>query len=284
MVSPSRRRAAVAFLVRRHPVSERRVCQLLDQHRSTQRYVPQPPDYELQLAKRMNQLAAKYPRWGYRRIWKLLRQEGFDGVNLKRIYRLWRLEGHQVPRWHGTQGKRAQGDSSNAIWNLMATRPNEVWSYDFLMGRTEDGLPIRVLNIVDEFTRRAVHVRVARSIGTRDVIASLETAFELHGKPAMLRSDNGREFIAATLATWLLEQDVRQVFVEKGSPQQNAFVERFNRTMRDEVLNGESFHSVLEARVVILRWVDEYNTVRPHRGLDMQTPNAYFAGSKVGRQ
>jgi putative transposase len=124
---------------------------------------------------------------------------------------------------------------------------------------------------------------VARSLGTRDVMATLEAAFKLHGKPAMMRSDNGREFISATLAAWLFEQGVGQAFIEKGSPQQNPFVERFNRTMRNEVLNGESFHSVLEARVVVLRWIDEYNTLRPHRGLDMMTPSAFLAGSKVGR-
>ena len=282
MVSPSRRRAAVAFLVRRHKVSERRVCRLLEQHRSTQRYVPQPPDLELQLVKRMNQIAAEHPRYGYRMVCTLLRDEGFE-VNPKRVHRLWRLEGHQVPRWRGTQGKRAQGDSSNAVWNLRAIRPNQIWSYDFVMTRTDDGLPVRVLNVVDEFSRVAVACRVARSLGTRDVIATLEEAFKLHGKPAMLRSDNGREFISATLAAWLFERGVGQAFIEKGSPQQNPFVERFNRTMRNEVLNGEHFQSVLEAQVMIQRWIEEYNTLRPHRGLDMKTPLAFLAGSKVGR-
>ena len=281
-MSPSRRRAAVTYLVRRHPVSERRVCRLLEQHRSTQRYLPRPPDLELQLVKRMNELAANHPRWGYRTICTLLREEGFQ-VNRKRVHRLWRLEGHQVPRWRGTQGKRAQGDVSNAIWNLRAARPNQIWSYDFLMTRTDDGLPVRILNVVDEFTRVAVACRVARSLGTRDVVAALEAAFRLHGKPALLRSDNGREFISATLAEWLFEQGVKQAFIEKGSPQQNPFVERFNRTMRNEVLNGEHFHSVLEARVVLQRWIEEYNSLRPHRGLDMKTPLAFLAGSKVGR-
>lgn len=281
-MSPSRRRAAVTYLVRRHPVSERRVCRLLGQHRSTQRYLPKPPDLELQLVKRINQLAADHPRYGYRMVCTLLREEGFE-VNRKRVHRLWRLEGHQVPRWRGTSGKRAQGNSSNAVWNLRATRPNQIWSYDFLMTRTDDGLPVRVLNIVDEFTRLAVGNRIARSIGTRDVVLTLEAAFRQHGKPEMLRSDNGREFISATLSAWLFERGVKQAFIEKGSPQQNPFVERFNRTMRNEVLNGEHFHSVLEARVVLTRWVEEYNTLRPHRGLGMKTPLAFLNGSKVGR-
>ena len=128
----------------------------------------------------------------------------------------------------------------------------------------------------------ALGCRVARSIGARDVIAELEQLFERHGKPELLRSDNGREFIAESLAEWLAGQDVKTAFVEKGSPQQNAFVERFNGTMRDEVLNGEEFDSVLEARVVLADWLVEYNTLRPHRGLGMLTPAAYAARCTEG--
>ena len=169
MVSPSRRRAAVAFLVRRHKVSERRVCRLLEQHRSTQRYVPQPPDLELQLVKRMNQIAAEHPRYGYRMVCTLLREEGFE-VNPKRVHRLWRLEGHQVPRWRGTQGKRAQGDSSNAVWNLRAIRPNQIWSYDFVMTRTDDGLPVRTPRQTGDASlgqRPRVHLRNSGRLALR---------------------------------------------------------------------------------------------------------------------
>jgi putative transposase len=127
---------------------------------------------------------------------------------------------------------------------------------------------------------RSAHV--ARSIGARDVIAELERLFAQHGKPALLRSDNGREFIAASLGDWLAEQGVKTAFIEKGSPQQNAFVERFNGTMRDEVLNGEEFDSLLEARVVISNWLVEDNTLRPHRGLGMMTPAAYAASCNEG--
>ncbi len=138
-----------------------------------------------------------------------------------------------------------------------------------MSGRTSDGGPIRILNIVDEYTRVALGSRVARSIGARDVINELERLFRAHGKPEVLRSDNGREFIADSLGDWLAKQGVKTAFIEKGSPQQNAFVERFNGTMRNEVLNGEEFDTVLEARVVIADWLVEYNTVRPHRGLGM---------------
>jgi transposase InsO family protein len=152
-----------------------------------------------------------------------------------------------------------------------------LWSYDFVAARTEDGLPLRILNVVDEFTRRCVGCRVDRSVGARDIISELEQLFERHGKPRLLRSDNGREFIAETLADWLKDQGVTQIFIEKASPQQNAYVERFNGSMRDELLNGEFFRTVLEARVVINEWIDGYNTIRPHRGLDYKTPAAFYA-------
>jgi transposase InsO family protein len=137
---------------------------------------------------------------------------------------------------------------------LPAGRPNHVWSYDFLSARTRTGAPIRILNVVDEYTRVALGCRAAASIGAADLIVELERIFAQHGKPEVLRSDNGREFIAASLLDWLAEQGVKTAFIEKGSPQQNPFVERFNGTMRDELLNGEQFESLLEARVVIDVW------------------------------
>jgi transposase InsO family protein len=280
-VSPVRRRQAVVHLMHRFRVSERRACRVVGQHRSTNRYRPQPPGFELRLVKRMNELADQHPRYGYRRICALLRSEGWQ-VNVKRVHRLWRLEGHRVPESRRSSGKKAGGSAAGAVWNLHASGPNHIWSYDFLSTVTADGHQIRILNIVDEFTRVAVGCRVDRSIGAGDVIHELEQVFRRHGKPKLLRSDNGREFIAASLAGWLERHSVGQAFIEKGSPQQNPFVERFNRTMRDELLNGESFHSLLEAQVVVSRWVDEYNMLRPHRGLGMKTPAAFARESRVG--
>jgi putative transposase len=230
----------------------------------------------------MNELAAAHPRYGYRRIWALLRGEGWR-VNRKRIERLWRLEGHRVPpRRSIASGKRAQGTAENAIWNLPATGPNHIWSYDFMSGRTRNRASLRILNVVDEHTRVALGCRVDRSIGANDVVQELERLFDLHGKPQVLRSDNGREFIAASLLDWLAERGIATAFIEKGSPQQNPFVERFNGTMRDELLNGEEFDSLTEARVVISAWVEEYNTLRPHRGLGMMTPSAFAASCREG--
>jgi putative transposase len=281
-VSPARRRDAVRFLQKRRRISERRACSLVGQHRSSQRYRRREPAYERALVARMNELAAKHPRYGYRRIWALLRGEGFR-VNRKRIERLWRLEGHRVPpRRSQASGRKAQGASANAPWNLAAAAPNQIWSYDFMSARTRSGASLRILNVVDEYTRVALGCRVDRSLGAAEVIAELERLFARHGRPQLLRSDNGREFIAASLADWLAERGVRQAFIEKGSPQQNPYVERFNGSMRDELLNGEEFDSLLEARVMIAAWVEQYNTLRPHRGLGMMTPSAYAASCNEG--
>lgn len=281
-MSPARRRDAVRFLVRKRRVSERRACHVVGQHRSSQRYQRLAPEYELRLVGRMNELAAAHPRYGYRRIWTLLRSEGWR-VNRKRIERLWRLEGHRVPpRRSQASGKKAQGTAENATWNRPARAPNHIWSYDFMSGRTKDGASLRILNVVDEYTRLALGCRVDRSIGAGDVAQELERLFDRHGKPQLLRSDNGREFIAASLLDWLAGQDVATAFIEKGSPQQNPFVERFNGTMRDELLNGEEFDSLVEAQVVIAAWIDEYNTLRPHRGLGMMTPSAFAASCREG--
>lgn len=281
-MSPARRRDAVRFLQKRRRISERRACRLVGQHRSSQRYRRLEPAYEQALVARMNELAAAHPRYGYRRIWALLRGEGWQ-VNRKRIIRLWRLEGHRVPpRRSKASGRKAQGAAANAPWNLAASKPNQIWSYDFMAARTRTGASLRILNVVDEYTRLALASRVDRSIGAAEVIAELERLFARHGRPQLLRSDNGREFIAASLADFLVERGVGQAFIEKGSPQQNPYVERFNGTMRDELLNGEEFESLLEARVVISSWVEEYNTLRPHRGLGMMTPSAYAASCREG--
>ncbi len=280
MVSPARKRDAVAYLRKRHRVSERRACRVVGQHRSVQRYKPEPPEFELTLVRRMNELAAEHPRYGSPRICALLKAEGFK-VNHKRIERLWRAEGHRVPKHRKASGKRAQGGSESSAWNLRATKPNDIWSYDFVATRTSRGGQVRILNIVDEFTRRSVGIKVESHIGTKGVMDALAEAFKAHGRPNVLRSDNGREFIAEKLADWLGALGVDQAFIEKGTPQQNPFVERFNGTMRDEVLNGEYFDNILEARAVLLEWVDLYNTKRPHRGLGMKTPEEFFRGIRV---
>src|SRR5258708_17061223 len=182
MVSPARRREAIKHVVRRLHGWERRVCRVLGQHRSTQRYQPVPVDYEQRLVKRMNELAAEDPRWGYRTITTLLVGEGWK-VNLKRIRRLWRLEGNRVPRRHskGT-GKRAEGIRSNAAWRLRAKHPNHIWGMDFIGEATRRGRRFRIFNVVDELTPVAPVCRVDTSIGTRAASAEPSPVFDADGK------------------------------------------------------------------------------------------------------
>lgn len=256
-------------------VSERRACELVGQHRSTNRYVPVPVDFETKLTARMTKLAEQHPRWGYRMIHGLLVAEGWP-VNKKRVERLWRQEGLQVPpRRLKASGQKAIGEDGNSAWALPALYPNHIWSYDFMSARTSDGGALRILNVVDEHTREALGSHVARSIGAAHVSRHLAKLFAKHGVPKVIRADNGREFIAETGQQWLLEQGVTPVFVEKASPQQNCYIERFNGSMRREALNPESFHSILEAKVVVEEWLELYNTRRAHRGLGGLTPAAY---------
>lgn len=263
------------MLMRKHSVSERRACRLVGQHRSSNRYVPTPSDFEDKLVARMHALAGEHPKWGYRMIHGLLVEEGWP-VNKKRIERLWRREGLQVPPARvRSSGQKARGDDGNSIWALPAEYRNHIWSYDFIKRRTSDGRPVRVLNVVDEFTRLAVGSFAARSIGAAKVQRHLEKVFAAHGKPTLIRADNGREFIADSLLDWLGEQEVRGVFIAKASPWQNGYTERFNGTMERELFGHEVYHSVLEVQHVVDEWLVKYNTVRPHRSLRGQTPAAY---------
>lgn len=256
-------------------MSERRACRLVGQHRSSNRYTPVPSDFESQLVARMTKLAGRHPKWGYRMIHALLVEEGWQ-VNKKRIERLWRQEGLQVPpRKAKDAGHKALGDDENSLWKLPPLRRNHIWSYDFVTRRTNDGRAVRVLNVIDEFTRVALGSWVARSIGAIHVQRHLEVLFERHGKPSLIRADNGREFVADSLREWLNDQGVRAVFVAKASPQQNGYVERFNGTMARELFGHEIYHSVIEVRHVVNEWTEKYNTCRAHRGLGGKTPAAY---------
>jgi transposase InsO family protein len=271
----------VAYLVRRYRVSERRACRLVDQHRSTQRYQPVDSDEERELVEAMNKLAETYPRWGYRSIAKLLREQGWT-VNVKRVERLWRLEGHRVPPSKAKKsGQKAIGGPENSTRSRPARFVNDVWCYDFVSARVRRGGPIRILNVVDEYSRVSLGSKVARSIGATSVIKHLEELFERHGKPNAIRSDNGREFIAASVHSFLADYGVQPIFIEKGKPQQNPFVERFNGTMRRDLLNVEEINTVTEARVLVDRFNDEYNMIRPHRGLGMMTPHAFAESRNV---
>ena len=262
-------------------MSERRACRVVGQHRSTNRYVPTPADFEAKLVARMIALAEAHSRWGYRTIHSILVEEGWP-VNKKRVERLWRVHGLQVPpRKVKHSGQKALGDDDNSIWRLPPLYPNHIWSYDFIKRRTSDGRPLRVLNVLDEFTRVSLGSLCARSIGARKVEAHLEDLFGRHGKPTLIRADNGREFIAERLQSALAERGIRAVFIAKASPQQNGFIERFNGTMENEVFGLELLHSVLEAQVVVDEWNEKYNHRRPHQAHGGKTPAAFAKMAKA---
>jgi len=249
----------------------------LRQPRSTQRYAVRERDDERPLVQLMLALARRHPRYGYRRIWALLRRDGYR-VNRKRVYRLWRREGLKVPRKQ--RKKRRLGHSGNGCVRHRAERINHVWCYDFVSDQTVDGRVVKFLTIEDEYTRECLAIEVERSITSREVIETLRYLFEVRGLPEHIRSDNGPEFIAKALRAWLGESGVKTLYIEPGSPWQNGFNESFNGKLRDELLNGELFTSLKEAKVVTEDYRLAYNHRRPHSSLDYETPADYAAKAR----
>ena len=250
-------------------VSERRACRVVGQCRATQQYVPVRSDEEEALRTRIVALAREYGRYGYRRITALLQQDGWR-VNHKRVERLWRQEGLKVPQ---KQPKRARLWVANgSCLRQRPLYPNHVWSYDFVMERTQDGRPLKLLTVVDEYTRACLAIAVRRRLTSRDVQEVLSELFLRRGCPTHIRSDNGPEFIARALQAWYRVLTVAPLFIEPGSPWENGYVESFNGKLRNELLNGELFYTLYEAQVVIERWRHQYNTQRPHSALGYRPP------------
>ena len=258
-------------------VSERRACMVIGQARSSQRYQPQPREAERELVRRILAISARRPRYGYRRVWALLRREGW-AVNRKRIYRLWRAEGLKVPCRR--RKRRALGQSANGVLPRQATRINQVWSYDFLFDQTTDGRRLKWLPIVDEYSREDLALEVERRMGTAKVIQTLDRLVKERGAPGYIRSDNGPEFIARAIRRWIKQQGIKTLYIEPGCPWQNAYSESFNSRLRDELLDREEFGSLIEAKVLATDYRWEYNHQRPHSALAYQTPMAFAAACR----
>ena len=241
----------------------------MEQPRSTQRHEVVASVEEDRLRARITSLAGRFGRYGYRRITVLLRGEGWR-INHNRVERLWREEGLKVPRKQRKRHRLWLTDGSCV--RLRASYQNHVWSYDFVSDRTSDGRPIRILNVIDEFSRECLLTYVARKIAAIDVLECLAELFIIHGIPDFIRSDNGPEFVAEILRRWLQRLGVKTLFIEPGSPWENGYIESFNGKMRDELLNGEILDTLLEARVVIEAWRRDYNTIRPHSALGNRPP------------
>jgi putative transposase len=258
---------------RRLKVSERRACRALGVHRSTVRYRAKASPQRVELVQQMHALARKHPRYGYRRVAALLRREGWR-VNVKRVHRLWRREGLKVPQRQ--RKRRRLGTNGNGCARRRAGRPDEVWSYDFVFDQTADGRRLKVLPVVDEYTRECLALVVGRRLTAADVVAVLARLFRERGAPAFLRSDNGPEFIAAAVRGWLAASGVGTLYIEPGSPWENAYSESFNSRLTDELLDREVFASLREAQVLLEEYRREYNAERPHSSLGYVAP-AVFA-------
>jgi transposase InsO family protein len=256
-------------------VSERRACRALGQPRSTQRYRLKKIDADRRLIAEMRRLVESFPRYGSERVHQLLVETGWR-VNFKRVHRLWKQERMQVTQKQRKR-RRLPDTSANGCVRHQATHANHVWSYDFVADRTEDGRQLKLLVVIDEFTRECLAIEAGRSFTARDVRLTLQYLFAVRGAPEHIRSDNGPEFVAKNIKRWLDQAQVRTLYIQKASPWENGYVESFNGKLRDELLNRELFLGLDEDRYVLDTWRNDYNHRRPHSGIGWQTPAAYAA-------
>lgn len=250
-------------------ISERRACKVLGQHRSTHRKKPTKQATDAALTEAITSLAEYYGRYGYRMIAGLLRLEGWF-VNHKRVERIWRREGLKIPKQQPKRGRLWMNDGS-----CIRLRPcwrNHVWAYDFVMDRTADGKAFRMLTVINEFSRECLAIEVERQLKSEDVLHVLAELFVTRGIPDHIRSDNGSEFTAQAVRDWLGKVGCKTLYIEPGSPWENGYNESFNGKLRNELLNGEIFYTLQEAKVLIERWRQFYNEVRPHSSLSYKPP------------
>jgi putative transposase len=256
-------------------ISARRACQLMRLSRGGLAYRPRRTE-DRELVGRIRALARAHPRYGYRRVWALLRREGRH-VNVKRVHRIWKRQkltlARRVPRKRWRSGGSVPG---------RAERPNHVWTYDFLHDFCENNRMLKILTVTDEFTRESLAIAVETRLASRQVIGVLERIMARRGRPDFLRSDNGPEFIAQALQRWLIERGSQTRYIEPGHPWQNAYAESFHGKLRDECLNREVFHNPAHARAVIAAWREHYNHARPHSSLGYRTPVEFRQGSGAG--
>jgi putative transposase len=270
VVSPSARRRAARHLVEGERCSVNQACQTLKLAKSTYYRKERACQPGTQLARRIKALSLKHPRYGYRIITQLLREEGWL-VNRKRVQRVRRQAGLQVAQ-KNTKSRRVPGPTSP---RGRAQQPNDVWSYDFIHDQLENGSALKMLTVLDEFTRECLGILVARSITALDVIAFLQKLIPQRGAPVHVRSDNGPEFVAAAIQEWAQQETIKINYIAPGSPWENGRIESFHGKFRDGCLNREIFGSLLEAKVLVEDWRKQYNEKRPHSSLGYQTPREF---------
>ena len=256
---------------------------MIGQPRSSQRYAGRKAERDRRLAERIVGLSQENPRYGYRRVWALLRREGWP-VNKKRVHRLWRQEGLRVPDKQRKRRRLLLSESENGCTRRRAEHKDHVWSYDFVMDLTEDGRRLKMLPVVDEYTRECLSIGVGRSITAEDVVETLASLFRRRGAPSFIRSDNGPEFVAEAVKRWLEVSGVGTLYIEPGSPWENAYSETFISRFSDELLKREVFADLLEAKVLVEDYRGHYNHHRPHSALGYQTPAQFVAAADLDRK
>ncbi|MDL2324611.1 IS3 family transposase [Ruminococcaceae bacterium OttesenSCG-928-A16] len=269
LLSPAKRRLAVRQAQEKYRLSQRRACRAVQISQRVARYQPVKRVDEDDLRSRIIELACNYGRYGYRRITALLYAEGWR-VNHKRVERIWREEGLKVPQKQPKRRRLWLNDGS--CIRLRPEHKNHVWSYDFVEDKLSNKRKVRWLNIIDEYSRECLASIPRRSWKHQDIIETLSGLFITKGCPAYIRSDNGSEFTAIVLRDWLRELNIGTAYIEPGSPWENGYCESFNARMRDEFLNGEILDTLTEAEILTRRWVNTYNTVRPHSSLGYRPP------------
>jgi transposase InsO family protein len=270
MVSPLLRKAAVNSLVEQGKCSYRCACRLVNISRTAASYTSGRAEEERELVEHIKEMAYGHRRYGYRRIVDLLEQEG-QKINHKRVYRLWKINGLSLKR-------RPRRKKIAVIKGEMkrAQYPNQVWSYDFMDDVTERGRQIRILNVIDEFSRECLAIKTGSSITSQQVIEVLDYLALARGMAEYVRSDNGPEFIAKAVKEWIEGHGAKSIFISPGSPWENSYIESFNGKLRDECLNQEIFGSIEQAGEVLENWRQEYNNYRPHSALGGISPQAYL--------
>jgi putative transposase len=273
MVTPAARREAAAHLSLGYEVSQRRACQVIGADRSTVRYRSRRPD-DAPIRARLRELAAIRRRFGYRRLQILLRREGMH-INHKKLRRLYGEDRLQVRRSSGR--KRALGTRAPMT---LPQASNQRWSLDFLSDAMTDGRRFRILAVVDDFTRECLCLVADTSLSGTRVARELDTIIAMRGRPLLCVSDNGTELTSMAILRWCQETRVEWHYIAPGKPTQNAFIESFNGRLRDELLNETLFVSLAHARTILMAWMIDYNTVRPHSAIG-NVPPADFARLSV---
>lgn len=263
---------------RRLGQAERRVCRVLEQPRSTQRYTPVAREGEERIVRRMHELVRRHPRRGYRMVCGMLRLEGWR-VNFKRVHRLWRREGFKVPSKQHKRGRL--GHSANGILRRRAEHKDHVWCVDFIHDTDQRDRPLKWLSVVDEYTRECLALEVDRSITAVGVVEVLTELFMIRGVPAHIRSDNGPEFVAEAIGRLAAITGVESLYIAPGSPWENGYAESFHGRLRDELLNAELFADTREAKALAGAWKNEYNHRRPHSSLGYVPPAVFAATLSV---